>query len=194
MVGVISAGPARAIGLGLVAVALAACASAPAPVAMRGAGPAAPPAESLPFSPDAPPRIVDERARLQCVPFARRASGIQIYGDANTWWNQASGRYPRSHLPAPGAVMVTLGYRDASRGHVAVVTEIVSSRIVRVDHANWLNGGEISVGVPVLDVSPANDWSQVRVWHIPGGQWGARVYAVEGFIHAFMMTASLSGS
>ena len=29
----------------------------------------------------------------QCVPFARLMSGIQIFGDAHTWWQQAAGRY-----------------------------------------------------------------------------------------------------
>ena len=180
----------RALGAGFVAFALGACAADPAPVAMRGdwrPGRVAPP-----YNPDAPPRILDGTERLQCVPFARNASGVQLFGDANTWWRQAEGRYPRSQTPAPGAVLVTRGYRDPSRGHVAVVTEVLSSRIVRVDHANWLNGGEISVGVPVLDVSPDNDWSQVRVWHVPGAHWGGRVYEVEGFIHPFWIVTSLS--
>ena len=135
--------------------------------------------------------MLDRLARLQCVPFARRASGIQIYGNANTWWRQAEGRYPRSRSPAPGSVLVMRGYRTANRGHVAVVSEIVSAREIRVDQANWLNGGEVSVGVPVIDVSPDNDWSEVRVWHIPGGHWGGRVYRAEGFIHAFTLNASL---
>ncbi|MBY0563631.1 MAG: CHAP domain-containing protein [Hyphomonadaceae bacterium] len=184
----------RALGAAFVCAAVAACAATPAPVIGVAAGPAAPPAWSsdFPFSPEAPPRILDSGSRLQCVPYARRVSGVEIYGNANTWWVQAAGRYPRSSLPAPGAVMVTKGYRDASRGHVAVVTEVVTSRIVRVDHANWLNQGEISVGVPVMDVSPTNDWSQVRVWHVPGGHWGGRVYEVEGFIHAFAAPTSSS--
>lgn len=184
--------PARGIGLGLVSMALAACASVPAPVTMGRDGPSASDASDLPFNPDAPPRVLESSQRLQCVPFARNASGIQIFGNANTWWTQAAGRYPRSSSPAPGAVLVTRGYNDASRGHVAVVTETVSSRIVRVDHANWLNNGEITVGVPVLDVSPNNDWSRVRVWHVPGGHWGGRVYDAEGFIHPFRMMAASS--
>lgn len=181
-------GPARAFGLGLMAVALAACASTPAPVTLGDRPSEA--EDPLPYNRDAPPRVLEGAAHLQCVPFARNASGIQIYGDANTWWRQAAGQYPRSNTPAPGAVLVTRGYRDPSRGHVAVVTEIISSRIIRVDHANWLNGGEISVGVPVLDVSANNDWSEVRVWHIPGGQWGARIYSAEGFIHPFRLYAA----
>lgn len=194
MVWILGRRPARFVGLGLVALLLAACATAPAPVRLGANTPFGdqPPAEAAPFNPDSPPRIVDQSAGLQCVPFARRASGIQIFGNANTWWAQASGRYPRSRMPAPGAVLVTRGFNDPGRGHVAVVTEIVSSRVIRVDHANWLNAGEISVGVPVLDVSPDNDWSQVRVWHIPGGHWGGRVYEAEGFIHAFAMHAAAS--
>lgn len=144
----------------------------------------------LPFDLSAPPRISDPLAHLQCVPFARTASGVQIYGNANTWWAQASGRYPQSSLPAVGSVFVMRGYRDNSRGHVAVVSRIESSRVIRVDHANWLNNGEISVDVPVLDVSPDNDWSQVRVWYIPGGQWGGRIYEAEGFIHPFALYAA----
>jgi hypothetical protein len=89
-------------------------------------------------------------------------------------------------------VFVIRGYNDPGRGHVAVVTHVDSNRLIRVDHANWLNGGEISTGVPVLDVSPNNDWSEVRVWHIPAGQWGARVYRAEGFIHPFDLRLALS--
>src|SRR3546814_5614904 len=44
-----------------------------------------------------PTRPVDPSSLLdyvgQCVPFARAASGIQIYGDAWTWWGQAEDRY-----------------------------------------------------------------------------------------------------
>lgn len=183
----------RAFSLGLLALTAAACASTPAARVHSGGdrsgwGAGLPPP---PFNPDAPPRMLDGAARLQCVPFARNASGIQIYGDANTWWGQAAGRYPRSHSPAPGSVLVMRGYNDPNRGHVAVVTEIINSRIIRVDHANWLNGGEITVGVPVMDVSRGNDWSEVRVWHVPGRQWGARTYRAEGFIHPFTLTASL---
>ncbi|HVY86412.1 MAG TPA: CHAP domain-containing protein [Caulobacterales bacterium] len=141
-----------------------------------------------PVDPYAPPRVVENGTHLECVPFARQASGIEIYGDANTWWDQAAGRYPRSALPAPGAVLVMRGYNDPNRGHVAVVTMVVSPRLIRVDQANWLNQGEVTLSVPVMDVSPNNDWTQVRVWYIPTNDWGARVYAAEGFIHPFALT------
>lgn len=189
MMGPADLSSARALSLGLMAAALAACASTPAPINAGGhAGPIAPP----PRPADAAPQVTDYAAKLQCVPFARQVSGVEIYGNANTWWAQAAGRYPRSNSPAYGAVFVIRGRATPRRGHVAVVTHVDSSRLIRVDHANWLNGGEISRGVPVLDVSPDNDWTQVRVWHIPGGHWGGRVYRAEGFIHPFVLDAALS--
>lgn len=36
---------------------------------------------------------------LQCVPFARELSGIQIYGDAHTWWRQVRFAYERGNVP-----------------------------------------------------------------------------------------------
>ena len=127
-------------------------------------------------------RISNRRANLQCVPFARNESGVNIRGDAYTWWDQAANRYERTSTPEEGAVLVLHGYNDPNRGHVAVVKEIVSPRMIIVDHANWLNHGEITRDVPVRDVSPNNDWSQVQVWYVPTRQWGARNYEVQGFI------------
>ncbi len=173
----------RAVAFGLLALSAAACATAPAPVAQHRPAPAPRLPAPLP-DPNGGPRIVDG-GPLQCVPYARNASGVQIFGDANTWWTQAAGRYPRSNVPAPGSVLVMRGYRDPTRGHVAVVTAIVSPREIRVDQANWFNGGEISLAVPVIDVSPNNDWTEVRVWYIPTNSWGARVYQADGFIHPF---------
>ena len=127
-------------------------------------------------------RISNRRANLQCVPFARTEAGVDIHGDAYTWWDQAADRYERTTTPEEGAVLVLHGYNDPNRGHVAVVKEIVSPRMIIVDHANWLNHGEITRDVPVRDVSPNNDWSQVQVWYVPTRQWGARNYEVQGFI------------
>jgi hypothetical protein len=127
-------------------------------------------------------RVTNGRARLQCVPFARQESGVELYGNANTWWDQARGRYETAQAPAEGAVLVLHGYANSNRGHVAVVREVVSPRLIIVDHANWLNGGEVTRDVPVMDVSEAGDWSEVRVWHVPGRHWGGRTYEVQGFI------------
>jgi len=119
---------------------------------------------------------------LQCVPYAREHSTIKIFGDAWTWWDQASGKYERGGSPAIGAVLVLHNYAGPQHGHVAVVKRVVSPREIRIDHANWLNDGSIYVNNPVMDVSAANDWSQVRVYNIQTGGWGARIYPVQGFI------------
>ena len=122
------------------------------------------------------------QALLQCVPYAREHSAIKITGDAYTWWDQAAAKYERGPAPAAGAVMVLFNYAGAQRGHVAVVRRLVSSREIRIDHANWLDDGAIYVNDPVVDVSAVNDWSQVRVWNIKTGGWGGKIYPVQGFI------------
>ena len=119
---------------------------------------------------------------LQCVPYAREHSKIKIFGDANTWWDKADGKYPRGSAPAVGAVMVLHDYAQGDHGHVAVVKTLVGPREIRVDHANWLNDGSIYVNNPVMDVSDANDWSTVRVYNIKTGGWGVKLFPVQGFI------------
>lgn len=136
--------------------------------------------DAVTFEPN--PVVVRRSARLQCVPFARTEGHVEIYGNANTWWAQARGRYARERAPQEGAVMVMRGYAGANRGHVAVIREMVTDRIVLVDHANWMNRGEVTRAVPVRDVSTRGDWSQVQVWNVTGAHWGGRTYNVQGFI------------
>jgi surface antigen len=119
---------------------------------------------------------------LQCVPYARDHSRVALYGDAYTWWDQAAGRFARDASPKPGAVIVLSDYAGPGRAHLAVVREIVDAREIRVDHANWLNDGAITVNDPVRDVSSDNDWSQVRVYNVKTAAWGGRIYSVQGFI------------
>lgn len=133
-------------------------------------------------APGAKPRVLRGGEPLQCVPYARDNSGVRLWGDASTWWSKASGKFERASEPERGAVMVVRGYDSDERGHVAVVRKILSDREIVVDHANWLNSGEISLDNPVMDVSDDNDWSKVRVWYAPGGHYGGRVYEVRGFI------------
>ena len=79
--------------------------------------------------------------------------------------------------------MVMKSYNNAQRGHVAVVRRVVNDREIVVDHANWLNGGEISLDNPVMDVSEDNDWSEVRVWYAPTASMGSAHWPVQGFIY-----------
>jgi surface antigen len=125
---------------------------------------------------------------LQCVPFARAESGVEIRGNAKTWWSQAAGEYDRGQEPRKGAVMAFAGTRGMPLGHVAVVKKIVSDREILIDHANWspINGrrGQIERNVRVVDVSDKGDWSLVRVWYAPIGDLGLRANPVQGFIYA----------
>jgi hypothetical protein len=126
-------------------------------------------------------RIIEGDTTLQCVPYARAVSGVELYGDAGTWWNAAKGRYTRSQAPQAGAVLV---FQRTARsvGHLAVVTQVVDKRLIVASHANWLNNGRIHEATPIEDVSAKGDWSRVRVWYTPGGSWGRKHYATAGFI------------
>lgn len=123
----------------------------------------------------------------ECVPFARAASGIQIYGDAWTWWDQARGRYARGNRPKVGAVIVFARTARLPLGHVAVVSRIVEPRVVMVTHANWsrLNGarGHAEQDVTLFDVSERGDWSIVKVWFRDSAGLGSSRYPVNGFIY-----------
>lgn len=118
---------------------------------------------------------------LECVPFARRVSGIQLYGAAYSWWDQAAGRYARSAQPAPGGVLVFRRGGSLDSGHVSVVDRVISAREITVTQANWVHR-RITRNELVLDVSAANDWSAVRVWWAPTGALGNTIYPTYGFI------------
>lgn len=117
----------------------------------------------------------------QCVPYARARSGIGIFGDAYTWWDTAAGRYARGNQPAPGSVVVLRKTNRLRYGHVGVVTAVVGPREIRIDHANW-QPNAIITNMAVLDVSPANDWSQLRFWNKDARVWGS-IYPASGFIY-----------
>jgi surface antigen len=123
----------------------------------------------------------------QCVPFARLLSGIQIYGDARTWWGQAVGKYETGRDPRMGAVLTFKPTGRMQLGHVAVVSRLVTDRVIQITHANWsrIGGarGQIEKDVTVIDVSPVGDWSMVKVWYDPISDLGTSVYPTYGFIY-----------
>ncbi|WP_336967870.1 CHAP domain-containing protein [Sphingobium aromaticiconvertens] len=120
---------------------------------------------------------------LQCAPYARQVSGIQLFGNANTWWKQAEGHYDRGHEPRIGAVLAFSSSRAMPVGHVAMVSKVVGDREVLLTHANWSYRGGIERNVRAIDVSPNNDWSDVRVWYGPIGNLGLRSNPASGFIY-----------
>ncbi|MDF1872599.1 CHAP domain-containing protein [Vannielia sp.] len=119
--------------------------------------------------------------RVWCVPFARNASGVEIRGNAETWWSQAAGHYLRGKAPRQGAVMAFSGTRQLPMGHVAVVSKVISEREITISHANWKRN-QVSLDMPVIDISEKNDWSRVRVMSVPGNY--GRPYKIDGFILA----------
>jgi hypothetical protein len=125
---------------------------------------------------------------IECVPYARETSGISIYGDAWTWWEGARGRYQRGQKPREGSVLALRRTDRLRLGHVAVVSRVIGPREIRLDHANWGNDsatrGRIYRSMPAIDVSAANDWTEVRFWNERAGVYGG-VYPAHGFIHPF---------
>ncbi len=134
----------------------------------------------------------------QCVPFARMISGIQIFGDAWTWWQKAAGKYAQGFAPKTGAVLVFKPNGAMDKGHVAVVSQVLTDRVIQVTQANWsiINGhrGQVERDVTVVDVSPAGDWSQVKVWYDPIRDLGKTVYPTYGFIYQTTQTVAANAA
>jgi len=134
---------------------------------------------------------------LQCVPYARALTGVEIRGDAHTWWGQADGRYQRGTAPKAGAVMSFRPHGNMRLGHVAAVRRIVDKRTLIISHANWstIDGGRghIEEDVRVVDASEANDWSRVRVWYTPNAALGGTEWPLNGFIYPAKARSSGDG-
>jgi hypothetical protein len=134
---------------------------------------------------------------ISCVPYARQISGIDLAGNANTWWDHAAGQYARGSVPERGSVLAFRSNPSMRLGHVAVVERVVNPREIIIDHANWGGPGggrgRISTGIPVVDVSPMNDWTAVRVGLGRSGEFGS-VYPTFGFIYDRPDTGRLMAS
>lgn len=118
---------------------------------------------------------------IQCVAFVRHETGLRIRGNAADWWSKAEGAYDRGNMPEPGAV---LSFRPARRmplGHVAIVRKVIAARAIEIDHAHWAGRG-IFRNISVIDVSPNNNWTAVRVAIREGGRYGS-IYSTNGFIY-----------
>ncbi len=145
------------------------------------------------------PIVIAPAAAEECVRTVRAISDFTIQGDAWLWWDRAAGRYERDRRPALGSVLVFKRSGRLNRGHVSLVSGVIDQRTIEVDHS-WLDGRGLRRNMRVVDVSPRNDWSAVRVWHEPSAQMGLRVYAAYGLIlpegqgsHGRVMEADASG-
>lgn len=134
----------------------------------------------------------------QCVTFARMFSGIDLHGNAATWWAHATGKYAQGSAPQVGGVLVFKATPAMRAGHVATVSEVVSPREIRVTHANWSpiagRRGQVENDVAVVDTSAAGDWSRVRVWYAPAGEIGRHDYQVFGFIYGPVSAAQATAT
>jgi hypothetical protein len=123
---------------------------------------------------------------ISCVPYAREVSGIDLKGNAATWWDEADGVYARGAAPEAGSVLNFRANASMHLGHVAVVSNVIGRREIEIDHANWWGPGAtkggISHNISVIDVSPNNDWTAVRVGLGHTGEYGS-IYPTYGFIY-----------
>jgi len=125
-----------------------------------------------------------------CVAYARAVTGIELDGNAAAWWPHAAGRYERGQVPKLGAILVfkPSGYMHV--GHVAVVSRIVGPREILVDQANWIPGRVVKA-MSVIDASPANDWTSVKVIELHSGTHG-RENPTYGFIYPSTVPTALA--
>ena len=120
-------------------------------------------------------------AAANCALYARAETGVSLYGAAGGWWDEAAGRYQRGQSPSMGAILVFKRSGYTPSGHVAVVSGIVSSREILIDHANWYRG-TVSRGMSAIDTSPNNDWTSVAVRDLRSGSYG-RHSPTYGFVY-----------
>ncbi|GBQ95042.1 CHAP domain-containing protein [Asaia lannensis NBRC 102526] len=119
---------------------------------------------------------------IQCVAYAKAASDVVLSGNARDWWENSRGVYARGSAPEPGSVLNFRAIRRMPYGHVAVVRAIEDNRTIVIDQSHWAQNG-VAKNVRVIDVSPNNDWSAVRVaLNSNSGTYGS-IYPTYGFIY-----------
>lgn len=142
-----------------------------------------------------PPKFSTQNAQgysiakpISCVPYARDVSGIQIRGNAHTWWPQALGRYKRGYTPQVGSVFVLSKSSRLKYGHLSVVKRVINNRIIEVTHSNWGSSqaqrAMIYTRMRVEDLSSRNDWTRVRFWNYHTNAYGSP-YIASGFIYPY---------
>lgn len=151
-------------------------------------------AATLGFFTLAPAQVQAKDPYWQCVTFARMFSGIQIFGDAWTWWRQAVNSFRTGASPETGSVLVFRPHGRMQAGHVAVVSDVLTDRVIRVTHANWGGSrGKVEENVTVVDVSREGNWSSVKVWYNPINNLGTTAYPTYGFIYNSAADAAGAG-
>ncbi|WP_243444061.1 CHAP domain-containing protein [Asaia prunellae] len=119
---------------------------------------------------------------IQCVAYAKAASDVVLSGNARDWWENSRGVYARGSAPEPGSVLNFRAIRRMPYGHVAVVRAIEDNRTIVIDQSHWAQNG-VAKNVRVIDVSPNNDWSAVRVALNSKTETYGSIYPTYGFIY-----------
>ena len=123
---------------------------------------------------------------VQCAIYAREQTGVGLYGDADSWWQQSRNMYIHGNVPQAGAVLVLRKTSRMRGGHVAVVKDVVNSRLIDVTHSNWGSDSHsrhiIYDSMRVQDVSPEGNWTSVKFWNYEKNVFGFP-YAAYGFIY-----------
>ena len=138
-------------------------------------------ARHLGVSPSATSKIVARmEARLGAQLLLRSTRRVQLTPEGRQL-------YERGQRPEPGSVLAFRSSGGMRLGHVAVVQRIVNGREIEIEHANWegpgIRKGTVMRNVSVIDVSPRNDWTAVRVQIGRSDESFGRVYPTYGFIH-----------
>jgi hypothetical protein len=75
---------------------------------------------------------------------------------------------------------------------------VLTDRIVQITHAIWSpivgSRGKVEKDVTLVDVSPAGDWSEEKVWYDPNGDLGGSTNPTEGFIYPDAKARMLAAS
>jgi surface antigen len=124
-----------------------------------------------------------------CALYARAVTGVDLYGAAGGWWDEAAGRYQRGQVPTVGSILVFRPTGVIPSGHVAVVSKVVGPSMVLVDQSNWYHG-RTTLGTPVIDTSPTRDWTTVAVMNLDSGQFG-RDNPAFGFVYPQSVPSTL---
>jgi surface antigen len=88
----------------------------------------------------------------ECVPYVRYETGVPIYGDAYTWYQQAiDANYATNNsVPRIGSIIVFDIQGNMTAGHVGIVTSINGTSL-GIRSQNWHN--DLKVSDDVIDVS-----------------------------------------
>ena len=145
------------------------------------------------YAPSLAPVVAAERASVRAV--RPENSGIELSGNAARGGTTLPACMSGALAPEVGSIL-NFRARPGTCGWatVAVVTNVISPRHIEIDHANWGAPGRISRNIDVVDVSPSNDWTDVRVALSQSEDYGKRLLRRTASSTTGLITASWSAN